>query len=493
MSDPTFGIAITRLDNEPRPAVASDLSVVGLVGTAPAANETFFPLNDPIMIYSDSAVAIQALGATGSLAKQIELINAQLGELQAAAQIVIVRVEEGVNEDDTIENLVGNAALQTGVHALRIAGPKLGVVPRLIGVPGFTHQRKTGVSSAIVNNPGSAYTSPPVVAFTGGGGLGAMGTAVLGTGTDAGKVVGITITNPGSGYTSAPTIGLTGGGGSGAAATTTIADLANAVCAALPAVLNATLAHAVVSGPGTTLLDFTDWRETLNSERLIPQETWVKVGTNGDVVDGVGAVLGIAVRRDHEKNGLPFWSWANQPVYGIVGPSRYIDFSLTDGATEGQQILAQNGGVILRGEAGVETSIASGGFMYVGTDNAGDDENWRFYNVTRGRDYIHLMFLKTLRSFLGRFNITAQTIESIVQTMKTGLRDLQADDAILGYTAGFERDQNNAEQLRLGKFVVTFKAEEAPVLRQLGIRSAKYRPALDALLNDLLVQLDANV
>ncbi len=493
MSDPTFGIAITRLDNEPRPAVASDLSVIGLVGTAPGANPSVFPLNDPVMIYSNDASWLLALGLTGSLVAQIDLINAQLGELQAAAQIVIVRVEEGDDDFETIENIVGNSSLKSGMHALRVSGPKNGVVPRLIAFPGYTHQRKTGISAVTVNNPGSAYTSAPVVAFTGGGGSGAAGVAVLGTGANAGKVVGITITNPGEGYTSAPTIGLTGGAGSGAAATAAIADLANAVCASAPTLLNALLAHAVVSGPGTTQIAYNDWRETLNSERLIPLETWVKVGTDGDVVDGVGVVLGIAVRRDHEKNGLPFWSWANQPVYGIVGPNRYIDFSLTDGSTEGQQILAQNGGIILRGEAGVETSISSGGFMYVGTDNAGDDENWRFYNTTRGRDYIHLMFLKTLRSFLGRFNITAQTIESIVQTMKVSLRDLQADDAILGYTVGFEGGQNSAEQLRLGRFVVTFKAEEAPVLRYLGIRSAKYRPALDALLSDLLVQLDANV
>ncbi len=38
MSDPTFGISITRIDNEPRPAVYSDMSVVGLIGTAPEAD-----------------------------------------------------------------------------------------------------------------------------------------------------------------------------------------------------------------------------------------------------------------------------------------------------------------------------------------------------------------------------------------------------------------------------------------------------------------------
>jgi len=234
----------------------------------------------------------------------------------------------------------------------------------------------------------------------------------------------------------------------------------------------------------------TDWRETIQSDRLIPVESWIKVGPQATLMDSVGAVLGIGVRRDHEKGGRPFHSWANQPIQGIVGPGRNIDFSLTDGATEGQSILALNGGVILRGEAGVETAIASGGFVFVGTDTAGEDDLWRFYNVTRGRDYIHLMFLRTLRFYLGRFNINGQTIEAIRNTMVSALRDLQAEGDILGYKVSFERDQNSPENLRMGKFTVNFAAEEAPVLRQLGIRSSRYRPALDTLLDNLIAQLD---
>ena len=211
------------------------------------------------------------------------------------------------------------------------------------------------------------------------------------------------------------------------------------------------------------------------------------------IVPASPRILGIAVRRDHEKQGRPFHSWANQPVHGIVGPSRPINFSLTDGATEGQSLLSNNIGVILRGELGVETAIASGGFVYVGTDNAGEDDLWRFYNVTRGRDYIHLMLLRTLRFYLGRFNITGQTVQAILNTMSFALRDLKADSDILGYEIKFTRDQNSPEQLRLGRFTVNFAAEEPPVLRYLGIQSARYRPALDALLDDLLAQVDAVV
>lgn len=410
MSDPTFGISLTRIDNEPRPAVYSDMSVVGIIGTAPAAVAADFPLNTPVFMYSDDAAKLTALGATGTLRDAVNLINAQLGEFQVAAKIVIVRVTEGADATATIANIVGNGTT-TGLSAFLEAGPTLGVIPRLLCAPGFTSQR---------------------------------------TGTNA-----------------------------------------NAVCAALPAICAKLLAHAVVDGPATTEQEAINWRETISSDRIIPVDPAVKVLANGvpAVVPMSPAVVGIAVRRDHEKQGRPFHSWANQPVQGIVGPSRPIRFSLTDGATEGQRLLAANIGVLLRGEMGVESAIAQGGFIFVGTDNAGEDDLWRFYNVTRGRDYIHLMLLRTLRFYLGRFNITGQTIQAVINTMTIAMRDLKADGDLLGFEIKFLRDQNNPESLRAGRFTVSFAAEEAPVLRYLGIQSARYRPALDALLDDLLAQV----
>jgi phage tail sheath protein FI len=412
MSDPTFGISITRIDNEPRPAVYSDMSVVGLIGTAPEADPAVFPLDTPVFLYSDDAAKRTALGAQGTIPNALALINAQLGEFQVAAKVVMVRVEEGDTVSETIANIVGDG-ISTGLEAFVQAGPLLGVIPRLLCAPGFTSQRQ---------------------------------------GSDA-----------------------------------------NAVCAALPAICNKLLAHAVVDGPATTEQAAIDWRETISSSRLIPVDPAVSVmaGNEVAVMPLSPAIIGIGVRRDHEKQGRPFHSWANQPVAGIVGPSRPINFSLTDGATEGQRLLSNNVGVLLRGELGVETAIASGGFVYVGTDNAGEDDLWPFYNVTRGRDYIHLMFLRTLRFYLGRFNLTGQTIQAVLNTMGVAMRDLKADGDILGYEVKFTRDQNSPEELRQGRFTVNFAAEEAPVLRYLGIQSARYRPALDALLDDLLAQVDA--
>lgn len=410
MATPTFGLTIQTIDNEIRPAVWSDLSVIGLVGTAPSASAAAFPLNVPVLVNSSDASAITALGNAGTLADALRMITAQLGEFQSAARCIVVRVADDPDPDAAMANVAGDG-ISTGVAALLEAGPLTGYTPRLLAAPGFTAQ----------HDP----------------------------------------------------------------------EEANVVVSALAAVAPRLLAHAVVDGPSTTLAAAQAWRETINSDRIIPVVPGARIldvtSTAGAIIDAPmsPAILGIAVRRDFENGGRPFHSWANQAVHGIVGISRPLPFSLTDGTSEGQSLLAANIGIVTRGEMGVDGGIADGGFVYIGTDNAGDDDLWRFYNVMRGRDYIHLMSLKTLRTYLGRFNITGQTIQAILNTLNIALRDLQSTGDILGYQVQFLEDQNSPEDLRAGKISVRFLAEEAPVLRRIDIQSGRYRAALESLIGDL--------
>lgn len=412
MTQPTFGITINRQSGGPRVVAPAEMSVIGLIGTAPSANATAFPLDEPVHVYSDREALATELGEDGTLLDAVRLINAQLGEFQTAAQIVIVRVAEGADDDATIANIVGDGST-TGLEAFHDAGPAFGVVPRLIIAPGYTSQQAD-------------------------------------------------------------------------------ANTANPVVAALPAHLSRLLAHAIVEAPAVDQAAAISYRETISSERIIVVDPGVNVMEGESIVAQPcsPAVAGLAVRVDYEKGGLPFWSWANRPLYGIVAPSRRINFSLTDGATEGQALLNANVGVIIRGEMGVETAIASGGFVFVGTDNCSADSLWQFYSQTRGRDFIHLSFLKTLRQFLGVRNINEGTIQDIRNTMEAFLGSLRADGAILDYRVRWSADQNTPEDLRAGRFTIDFQAEEPPVLRRIDIRSYRYRPALDALLDDLIAQID---
>lgn len=607
MSEPIFGISITRIDEEPRPAIGSDLSIIGLVGSATGADASVYPLNTPVRIFSDDSAMTTKLG-TGRLADAVNMINDQLGEFQVAAQVVVVRVAAGLNMSEDMTNVIGNQDAKTGMWALMKSGEDLGIIPRIILTPGVTETftegtgdpevtsaeksgGNTGEGTLTLADPAfdaddvqngvyvirciggarDASSAPKVGGNTGDGTMGSLtadATAEVGDWrvicTDAetdggtftvlrpdGSVDGFAVV--GAAYNSAAGLNFTiadgladfvvgdefvvtvtavvpanGGvfsvtdplGNALANATEGVAydgeikfqiddvgadfvigdgfdvtvasagdSIANPVVVELASLLPKLLGHAIVTGPNDELTTFISWRETIQSDRIIPIASKAKVGVNAVVKDAAPAIAGIAVRRDHEKGGLPFWSWANQPVQGIVAPDKTIPFVLTDGAVEGQQYLAANGGIIARGQMGVEAAIASGGFVFVGTDNCAEDDLWRFYNVTRGRDYIHLMFLRTLRFYLGRFNITGHTITAILNTMKIALRDLKAQEAILGYRVGFTRDLNSPENIRLGKFTVSFAAEEAPVLRHLGIQSARYRPAFEALLSDLEAQL----
>jgi hypothetical protein len=79
-----------------------------------------------------------------------------------------------------------------------------------------------GVSGVTVTPGGSAYVNGSTVSFTGGGGSGAAGTAVV----TNGALTGVTITAPGTGYTSAPAAVFTAG--TGAVTTVSLVQTLNA-------------------------------------------------------------------------------------------------------------------------------------------------------------------------------------------------------------------------------------------------------------------------
>ena len=280
---------------------------------------------------------------------------------------------------------------------------------------------------------------------------------------------------------------------------TTAAYTANIVAGANPVVANATpvcnqlLGMMIVESAGSSFQNDIDWRETMQSHRLIPLSGGCRVMdpvTSYIVIRPLAPrMAGIMVRRDHET-GAPFHSAANQAVQGIISPNREIGFNLTDSANEAQELFAANIGALIRGEVGDDFAIASGGFVLISTDNAGEDPLWQMYNVMRGRDYIHLGMLRALRFFLGRYNIIGHTVQAILNTMEFFLRDLEADSHILGYDVNFRTEGNSPEQIRLGHLTVGFRAEEPPVLKHITIESSRYREAIDAMVSDLATQLN---
>ncbi len=267
----------------------------------------------------------------------------------------------------------------------------------------------------------------------------------------------------------------------------------NAVVAGLPGLLGALTATAFIDGPNSTKGDATGWYETLPaSERLVPIETAIYVGTGQDRVlaPTSARAVGMQIRVDTEKGGFPFHSIANRDVWDATAPGREMEFLLNEGATEGQQILAAGMGVVVRGALGVDAAPADNGIRLIVTDTTSDDKERELYNVQRGRDWIEITNLKTLRAFLGQYNLTGHVMVAYARTVEKILRKVKNEGHIAGFEVDIPVDRNAVEDLAQGELTVAFKAQPFPVFKRGRLIHSPYRASLTTTLEEARQRLN---
>lgn len=132
------GVEVVEIDTGTRPIRTVRSSVIGLIGTAPQADAEKWPLNRPVLIAGRRGDAA-GLGETGTLAAAVDDIFDQAG-----AVIVVVRVAEGQDSGETMSNVIGGIDNLTGapegIQVFLTAESELGVAPRILVAPGFSHQ-----------------------------------------------------------------------------------------------------------------------------------------------------------------------------------------------------------------------------------------------------------------------------------------------------------------------------------------------------------------
>lgn len=132
MPDYHHGARVTEVSEGARPIRTVSTAVVGMVVTAPAADETAFPLNTPVLV-TDLYTAIGNAGEGGTLRRTLSAIVSETRPI-----CVVVRVEEGLGEAETTANIIGGVSdtgQKLGMQALTAAETRLGVKPRILGVP----------------------------------------------------------------------------------------------------------------------------------------------------------------------------------------------------------------------------------------------------------------------------------------------------------------------------------------------------------------------
>jgi len=146
------GVEIIEVDTGSRPIRTVRSGVIGIVGTAPDADAALFPLNTPVLIAGSrtEAAKLDTTGdGLGTLPGALDGIFDQIG-----AVVIIVRVDDGLDEAETLANIIGGvdgtSGAYEGVHALVGAESIVGFSPRILIAPGWTHQRPTDLANPVV-------------------------------------------------------------------------------------------------------------------------------------------------------------------------------------------------------------------------------------------------------------------------------------------------------------------------------------------------------
>lgn len=438
------GIEVLNIDAGPRPIRTVRSSLIGIVGTAPDADASIFPLNTPVLIANSpsKAAKLDLVGdGNGTLPSAMDSIFDQSG-----AVVIVVRVEQGATDAETLANILGGVNGLTGqyegVHAFLGAKSQVGYAPRILIAPGFTHTRlENAVTAITVDNGGSGYTSAPTVALTGGAGTGATAHAVLGTGANAGKVVSVIVDNPGTGYTSAPTVAFTGGGGNGATATASFGTTGNPVVAELKGIANRLRAVIIADGPNGTDEEAKAYRGDWGDKRIyVVDPKVIKTDSNGNAQTEWASpcVAGLIAKSDNERGW--WWSPSNQEINGITGTARPIDFVMGDPDCRANLLNEQD----------VATIIREDGFRLWGNRTCSSDPKWAFLCVVRTADIINDSLLAAHLWAVDR-GITKNYVHDVQEGVRSYLRYLKNIGAIIDGDCWIDPDINSADQIAQGK------------------------------------------
>lgn len=156
---------------------------------------------------------------------------------------------------------------------------------------------------------------------------------------------------------------------------------------------------------------------------------------------------GLRARIDAEKGF--WWSKSNQPIYGIVGTSQPVDWSLGDPNTTANML----------NENKVSTIIREGGFRHWGNRTCSVDPKWQFEQTRRTADIINDSVQRSHMWAVDR-NITQSYVDDVVGGVNAYLRELKSLGAILGGECWADPDLNSPETIKKG--IVYFDFDFCP-------------------------------
>ncbi len=398
------GVRITEISDGTRSIETASSSVIGIVGTAPYADSTEFPLNTPVLIagsrleaanlynpdlFTEQAAALQAIAddpatdpgeaATAqtdadALTALVAVASSNKGTLpkavdmildQAGAAIVVIRVEQDTDDASagTQANIIGGVNPTTdsyeGLQAFVGSKSIIGEEPKVLLAPGFTHEK------AVVDE------------------------------------------------------------------LITVAEEVRAV--------------VIADCPGATDAEAKTYRDLFGSRRLILMSPTVEVLDGEEVVTKPASPLqaGIIAKLDAEKGF--WWSPSNQVVLGVNGTTRPIDFKMGSATSRANLLNASE----------ITTIIQEKGFRVWGNRTCSDDPKWKFISVVRTADILHDS-LQQAHLWAVDKNITTGYIKSVTDSVNAYIRSLISVGALAGGECWADPDKNTPADIANGSVTFSF-------------------------------------
>lgn len=161
-ADYHHGVRVVEINNGTRPIRTIESAIIGMVCTADDADATVFPLNKPVLAFGTRNI-IDKAGTQGTLALSLDAIKDQCEPV-----MIIVRVAEGVNDAETISNIIGTTVngRKTGLQALLSAKQMFGIKPRILGAPGWDMEQPVATELGIIAEKLRAFAYVGVKAHT---------------------------------------------------------------------------------------------------------------------------------------------------------------------------------------------------------------------------------------------------------------------------------------------------------------------------------------
>lgn len=237
-----------------------------------------------------------------------------------------------------------------------------------------------------------------------------------------------------------------------------------------------------------------DFAETMN---IITCGQGVRVSVDGlPVVRPSSAYIAALIVKNDKAEGAPYYNPGNQPLAGILGPSRSVGFLPSDPDCETNWLIQRgvNSIVQLERNRTSRSTNAPQGKTFWGFLNTCSDPLWAQIHVVRTRKACMEVIPRTLVRYVGQ-NLGVHLATVLKQSLEGFLSELSGlpKPAILpGGVVTWDRNLNSNASLRTGGFSITAAWEETPALLDLKVYTERRERSFNILADQIQAAMTAS-